>query len=209
MSTLFPVTIGSVTIFGTEIAGCTRHTRLVTERAAVMSLINQVFGPTAMLSHTPHGAPFIADNPTRISISRSRIGYPRHITRHSDRHRRRMLARPVAARDTQISHPRRTNGIRHRPRLAPESVDGKRSRLQSRFHTRTVTYRHTPRPQHHPGSGIHIRHRPHLYPAPHRPIPRHNHSRATKNWLNHHNGSGHAHPFTYLCRKSHHHDARH
>lgn len=69
MSTLFPVTIGSVTIFGTEIAGCTRHTRLVTERAAVMSLINQVFGPAAMLSHTPYGAPFIADNPTRISIS--------------------------------------------------------------------------------------------------------------------------------------------
>lgn len=69
MSTLFPATIDTATIFGTEITEYTRHTRLATERAAIASLINQVFGPTAILSHTSNGAPFITDNPTRISIS--------------------------------------------------------------------------------------------------------------------------------------------
>lgn len=69
MRLTFPITVGSVTIFGTPIAECTHHTRRQAEKAAVDSLLQQAFGTGTQLAHTPAGSPYIPGSHTHISIS--------------------------------------------------------------------------------------------------------------------------------------------
>ena len=67
--TIFPIELGSTTIYAEELPQCRRDERRAAERRAIDSLICKYISPTAHLDHLLSGAPIIIGSEFHISIS--------------------------------------------------------------------------------------------------------------------------------------------